>query len=758
MMRYRLPIWLALVAIALAYVAIAGWNGTHIRSNLLALLSDESRDPVVEASKQRVKELSFQKAVFLVGHAEPTHAIKAAEALAHSLTTSQNFQTVTLRPDSSGMAALLSAFQTHGQGLLSSSDRAALTADQGQNLAQRALGSVFAGLLPVPVATLENDPFLLLHSYLAALPNPAPLLRMRDGILLRKVDGMTWIYLDTRIKGDPLSLSIQKQVADAVTRGEAALPTGTMLLRTGAVFFARAGADAAMMEAGTIGGVSILGVIILLVVVFRGVGPLLMNVAAIAIGIICAAASVIALFDSLHVITLLMGTSLIGVSVDYGLHYCCGRFGAGQTPQQRLPRILPGLTLGLATTLIGYACLAIAPLPGLRQVAVFTVVGLGAAFISVVILFPAVDRAPQRAAPAWLSAIVAELWRIADRGWFRWAAPVLILAIALPGIAYFTANDDVRRLQKQDGDLLRQQRQIEGITGFAPQGHYLLIDAPDTESALRAEEDVGKHLDGMVASGILTGWRGLSQWVPSTHRQNQNRRLVSDRLEQPFLAAHRNRLGLSAAPDGAVFVPLTLEGVAMPKALGSLILVPGQHLVFPGSIKNPDELASLMSSNTAVQYVNPTADVTSVLQRYRERALMLLAVTIALTYLLLMWRYGWRGGLAVLAPPMIAVVAAPLIASYAGAPMTMFSVLAMILVFSIGGDYAIFCREADRDHRAITLMAVLCAAMTTWLSFGLLAASSVAAVHEFGLTMIIGTAIAVMLAPTAQSFKSRHKT
>ncbi|MBT6588489.1 MAG: hypothetical protein HOO02_06215, partial [Rhodospirillaceae bacterium] len=67
MMRYRLPIWLALVAIALAYVAIAGWNGTHIRSNLLALLPDESRDPVVEASKQRVKELSFQKAVFLVG-------------------------------------------------------------------------------------------------------------------------------------------------------------------------------------------------------------------------------------------------------------------------------------------------------------------------------------------------------------------------------------------------------------------------------------------------------------------------------------------------------------------------------------------------------------------------------------------------------------------------------------------------------------------------------------------------------------------
>ncbi|MBT6426548.1 MAG: hypothetical protein HOK30_02705 [Rhodospirillaceae bacterium] len=129
---------------------------------------------------------------------------------------------------------------------------------------------------------------------------------------------------------------------------------------------------------------------------------------------------------------------------------------------------------------------------------------------------------------------------------------------------------------------------------------------------------------------------------------------------------------------------------------------------------------------------------------------MLLGLAVALGYFLLLWRYGWRGGLAVMAAPVIAVVATPLIAAYAGIPMTMFSVLAMILVMSIGGDYAIFCRETDHDHRDVTLIAVLSASLTTLLSFGLLAASSVAVIQEFGLTMIIGTTIAVALAPMAR--------
>ena len=749
-MRYRLPVWLVLVAVALAYMISAGLGGLDIRTNMLALLPDEGRSPAVEASKLRVKAIAFKKAVFLIGHERRPTAMKAAEAFSQALRTSGDFQIVTLRPSGEGFATLLAAYKKHGDGLLSPDDRAALAAGQGEGLARRALAGVFSGMLPVQAATLEKDPFLLLHGFVASLPNPAPLLHLDGGMLTTEAQGKTWIYLDAQIVGDPLALSVQRRIYETVSGAEAVLPEGAELLRTGAVFFARAGASTAMTEAGTIGGHSVLGVLVLLLVIFRGVGPLFLNVLAIVIGIVCAAAAVIFVFGNIHVIALLMGTSLIGVSVDYGLHYCCGRFGVDRTPGQRLSRILPGLTLGLATTMIGYACLAVAPLPGLRQVSVFTVVGLAAAFLTVVVLFPRLDRAPQQVAPGWILAIVERLWAVVDRPRFRWATPILIVVIALPGLAMFRIDDDVRRLQRPNGELLHQQGGIEKLTGFGPQGQYLLIDTPDSQASLRLEESISGRLNGLVADGVLTGWQGVSRWVPSVQRQGQNRALIAQHLEQPFLAEHRTRLGLSSrgAPGGAE--PLILEDLAVPESIGSFIMAPGQHLLFLNNLRVTKGIDDLAASNKSILFVDPAADVSNVLQRYRQIASMLLGLAVALGYFLLLWRYGWRGGLAVMAAPVIAVVATPLIAAYAGIPMTMFSVLAMILVMSIGGDYAIFCRETDHDHRDVTLIAVLSASLTTLLSFGLLAASSVAVIQEFGLTMIIGTTIAVALAPMAR--------
>src|SRR4029453_18731206 len=107
------------------------------------------------------------------------------------------------------------------------------------------------------------------------------------------------------------------------------------------------------------------------------------------------------------------------------------------------------------------------------------------------------------------------------------------------------------------------------------------------------------------------------------------------------------------------------------------------------------------------------------------------------------------GALRVVFPPVAALVATPLILAAAGLKLTFFSAMALVLVLAMGVDYAIFCREAGPDRRASVMIGVALAALSTMLAFGLLAASSVAAVSGFGITLLLGIGLALAFAPLA---------
>jgi predicted exporter len=99
---------------------------------------------------------------------------------------------------------------------------------------------------------------------------------------------------------------------------------------------------------------------------------------------------------------------------------------------------------------------------------------------------------------------------------------------------------------------------------------------------------------------------------------------------------------------------------------------------------------------------------------------------------------------------MLAVVLAPSLRALGGATFSFFDAMALVLVLSIGVDYAIFCAETRGSRGPVTMLAVALAAGTALLSFGLLALSDVAAVHAFGATMTLGILLAFILAPMAR--------
>ncbi|MCV5887103.1 MMPL family transporter, partial [Escherichia coli] len=96
------------------------------------------------------------------------------------------------------------------------------------------------------------------------------------------------------------------------------------------------------------------------------------------------------IFGKVHLFSLVFAASLIGVSIDYAFHYLTERLAAGNEwdSEQGLKHIFIAITLGLITSLIGYLGMLVAPFPGLQQLALFSSIGLIAAYITVVAWYP----------------------------------------------------------------------------------------------------------------------------------------------------------------------------------------------------------------------------------------------------------------------------------------------------------------------------------------------------------------------------------
>ena len=119
-----------------------------------------------------------------------------------------------------------------------------------------------------------------------------------------------------------------------------------------------------------------------------------------------------------------------------------------------------------------------------------------------------------------------------------------------------------------------------------------------------------------------------------------------------------------------------------------------------------------------------------------------------LIFVVLCVPFGPRGAARILAVSLLAALASLACLGWLGQPLTLFSLFGLLLVTAIGVDYAILMRERV-GGAATSLLGTLLAALTTWLSFGVLALSSTPAVSNFGLTISIGLTFSFLLSPWA---------
>lgn len=779
-MRLRAGLWLLLalgVAVACT-VQFAGAGRIPLQTNLLAMLPPTERNPLAEQAVARLADAAGNRAIFLIGQHTPEAAAAAARSFAAQLRESQAFRQVVADIPPVDPKQLTRLYLQHRFSLLSDADRGALSAGQVdlEGRLQRKLYAPFRfGLTLSP----GDDPFGLTDAWLAGLPLKNLKLEAEDGLLVTRSTDKTWVFVSAELPGSAYASDIQHQVAQTIANAEGALRKvypDASVLRSGTVFYAGAARASAEKEVDLIGAGSLIGMLLLLYLVFRSLRPLALGLLSVGFGITAAVAATVWVYGEMHLITLVFGASLIGEAIDYAIQYFAAHLGAGAgwEPMAGLRRIAPGLSVALATSLLGYGALMLAPFPALAQIALFALVGLSAAWASVFLLLPALLARSNRRDPEAAIVLPQRLlvwWQahMSRRACFTLAG--LLLLLAAPGWLQLQSNDDIHLLVARPAGLVAQEEQIRELAGMGTSSQFFLIEGASADAVLVNEEKLVARLAALTAQKEITGYQSLSAFVPSAQRQLQNRKLWQDQVFADEAALHSlfARAGLRdeiadqqiAAFKTAANHPLTLEDW-----LQTTISTPYRHLwlgsnehgfaaiVVPQGVRDVSRLSQAATDLPGVTLVDKAGSVTRLFHDYRQWGALWLLGALSLVYGVLCLRYGWRQAAVVLIPTLLAMALALGVFGYIQVPLTLFNLMGLMLVLGVGVNYAIFLREGG-VRIAATLAGVLLSAGTTLLSFGLLAFSSMPALSGFGLTLLVGVGFAVLLAPLVLSFAAR---
>jgi predicted exporter len=746
----------------IAVLALAGWQwhrAAPLSADLMTLVPGATQDPLVQRAEQRMQEPLNREMLVLVGHPQRDQAIALAQRLAEQWQASGLFEKVqwSLQTD---LQALREQLLQGRLAMLSRADRSSLIDNPQGFIEQRVqnLYDPFAGFSLVP----SQDDWLGLTGRIQnSQPRPAAVqLDTASGALVAEADGQNWVLLRARTLGNAFDMQLPLQVADLLASGRVeAGHNGARLLAASGLLYAANGQRQASQEITWVGGGATVGILLLLLLAFRR-WRILLAFVPVLVGMLFGAVACVALFGQMHVMTLVLGSSLIGVAVDYPLHYLSKSWSL--RPWQAWPALrltLPGLSLSLATSCIGYLALAFTPFPALTQIAVFSAAGLIGAYLSAVCLLPALLKGIDLQPAQWPLRIAQWLVDLREKLLSKIPSPVLLGLLILfcaAGLWQLDSRNDIRQWVGSPPQLLEEAQAVARITGYQPTSQFYLVRGADQTQLLGRLQALSTRLDELVETDKLKGYMALSQLVASPGEQEQVRDALGKLPLQPLLA-----LGV---PQSALQAELTqlqeLAALDIDHALSGPLGEPWRTLWLGTDAQGVAAIVSLQGLNDpallrlqaddleGVQLVDRLGDLNQVFAATQVSAAELKLLSCALIVVLLILPFGLGGALRIVALPLLAALCSLACLGWLGQPLTLFSLFGLLLVTAISVDYAILMHE-QIGGAAVSLLGTLLAATTTWLSFGLLAVSSTPAVSNFGLAVSLGLAFSFVLAPWA---------
>ncbi len=726
-----------------------------VHTDLLDLLPSEStQSPVAKKAQDAVRHSLNRQIIVLTSAADPATALAAAERQAKLWTDSQLFERVDLHV-SEDVDALRQQLSQMDQAGLPPQARESLASDPQAWFRERVqrMTSPMGAQSVIPV----DQDWLGLASRLSDKLQSASAVHydIASNTMQVEADNRIWYLIRAQLDatGRPGSDEALLSLIDH-TRQEATQKQAQVLMAGGAIYSAQGkveGGHESTWMSLVGGGLTIL----FLLLMFRSPRILLLAVPVLA-GLLAGFAACVALLGSVHILTLIIGTSLVGLVVDFPLHWLShATLDSRWHPWVAVRRVSRPFIISLSVTVTGYLFLLLTPLSILQQTAVFSSAALISTFLFTRLLLPALfHHWRPRPVPQLLTLLASLRQGIARSGECIRRTPllaILLLFLGAGGLYLSDWHDDIRNWVNTPPPLLEQAQEVGRLTGIEPTSQYFIVQADSENSLLQTEQRLTSRLDALVADKQLRNYRALSQWVNPAEEQQALNATLASLSQRPQDWAPLRALGV---PDDAVRAellrrqnrPLTTIDAALKGPLAEpwrmLWLGRDEHghpasMVTMNGLNDPSVLPALAEHLSGVTLVDQRSHVNALFAQTRLEAIVLKLLSYIVGFLILYRVFGTRPALRILLVPLSASLTVMSLSGLTGIPLNLFCIFGLLLVTAIGIDYAVYASTPTLPPEE-KAAGIFMASVTTMITFGLLYFSTTPAVSTFGLSVVLG--------------------
>ncbi len=726
-----------------------------VHTDLLTLLpSDGAQSEVQTRAQDTIRQTLNRQIIVLTGSSDPARALAAAQKQAQQWSASALFERIDLHV-AANLDQLRQELRRMDQAGLPPQAREALARDPQAWFGRRAQ-RIMSPLGEQSLIAADQD-WLGFASQLSGKLQAGAAVHydITSNTMQVQADNRTWYLMRAQLTGtDQRGRDEQLLALIDQTQQQAAQQEVRVLMAGGAIYSAQGKSEGGQESTW----MSITGstlTVLFLLLMFRSSRILLLALP-VAAGLLAGFAACVALLGSIHILTLIIGTSLVGLVVDFPLHWLShATLDARWQPWPAVRRVSRPFIISLAVTVTGYLFLLLTPLPILQQTAVFSSAAVISTFLFTRLLLPALFHHWRPRPTPGLMPLLDGLRRsvrcAGERIRHTPLLAMLLLAIAGSGLYLSNWQDDIRNWVNTPQPLLTQAMEVGRLTGIEPTSQYFIVQAADQESLLQTEQRLSARLDTLIAQGQLRNYRAISQWINPASEQQALKATLATLLQQPQAWAPLRALGV---PDSALQAELkrrqaqpvltieqSLRGT-LAEPWRALWLGPDEQgrpssMITMNGLQDPSVLPALMQNIPGVSLVDQRSHINTLFAQTRLEAIILKLLSYTVGFLILYRVFGTRPALRILLVPLSASITVMSLSGLIGMPLNLFCIFGLLLVTAIGIDYAVYAYTptlpAEEKAAGIFMTSV-----TTMITFGLLYFSSTPAVATFGLSVVLG--------------------
>ncbi len=603
---------------------------------------------------------------------------------------------------------ILEIYKTSRGGLLSKNTAELLEKNDYKKVKENTIEMIY-NPLGFSLLEPEEDPFLLFTDYIMNLGdniNPDSIINHND-----KYYRILNYEFDKNIALSPSLLN--KQVKKIIQLQKSLSENGVEVYLTGTPVHSYYASSRSMVEINIIGIISALFVLFLCLNYFKKPTILLPIATSIILGALAGYFVTALMFPAIHVLTFVFSTTLIGISVDYSLHYFVCKT-EDKSGDDVIKEIFKSLSVSLLTTISAFLVLYFSHTELLRQIAVFTITGLITVYLFVVLFYPLISKK-----------IDLNNTNPGVRWNFNFAPRIaknilIVMAIvALSGMFFVRTNDDIRSMYKPSEKLSNAEKIFADVAGINPKTSFVVVEGKNLQEVLEKEEQVAKLLGD-------TKYQAISKYIPSIKTQEKNRALMQ-RLYETEISPYTTALKASSKVPAGDYLEFDKETFPF---LENFFLGANKSLMILYDFNNPDVIKQVGGA----EFYNVREDISNLVKECRINCAKLLIPVFLLLYALLAVIYKPKNAARIILPSLCACIFTTGLLGLLHIGLNLFHVIAMFLIIGFSLDYSIFRFNGEK----LVKDAVFMSCMTSVFSFFLLSLTGFKLISSLGFVLTTG--------------------